>query len=571
MDTTMRRLLLVFLLVLFALPAHAQDEPPTLPDDLSIYIPADAAGFVAVRQDEQMLPTLGAALQTAQVLQPTRINVGDQIGFGTFFPLAQFDLEGASWAQLIQPWVGDEITYVYRQLSPLFTAEADDALLILESSDGFAALTTMSEVLRGQDLMRESSFRDVTIYQGDQTSFAFPPGAVMIGSPVMIAWALDAAESQSARLIDDARYQRVREQASEEARIFAYMNGDTAAQGFGALVGGCSISSDLFGALGEAAGRFDSRETLESALLNGAVDGVGISVSLPGGDPASVRAVATVHTTLRTPVDVADASSEVLEFIPRSAAAVQTGSDARNSAYLPALGLPMANFAGCALGGFPFPVAAGLQALPLPGADDLTAAFDALASAFLETRELDVRDDLLGQLDGSYALALIPRPNAPTPFFNTPYDLLLVAQVVDADVARAGALNFVQGFLPAEAFTEEDFSDAPFNVVRVPNTENYVLGIGTMDDVLIVGTGNAARQAAAAYRGDNRLIEMPRWNALAGERTPTIYVDINPIYNTFLPNPNAGGRIPAEQVGIVTEYLGESLYQVALTLTLPSQ
>jgi hypothetical protein len=149
--------------------------------------------------------------------------------------------------------------------------------------------------------------------------------------------------------------------------------------------------------------------------------------------------------------------------------------------------------------------------------------------------------------------------------------LLLVAQVADADSARAGALAFVQSFLPPEAFTEETFSEAAFDVVRVPNTENYVLGIGTVGDVLIVGTGNAARLAAAAYRGDNRLVDVPRWTALAGEQTPTIYVDINPIYNTLLPNPNASGRIPAEQIGITTDYLGDSLYQIALTMTLPGQ
>ncbi len=566
----MLRLLSLLLIVLLAFPAHAQ-ETPSLPGDLGVFIPANAAGFVAVRQDELMLPSLGAALQTAGVLQPTRVNLGSQISFGTFFPLAQFDLEAASWTELIQPWVGDEIVYVYRQLSPFFTAEAEDALLILETRDNFSALATMGAVLREQDLLRESSLGDVTIYQGDLTSFAFPPGAVMIGTPTLIAWALDAADGQSARLVDDPLYAAVRGQTSDDDRIYIHMNGETAAQGFSTLMGACSISRDLFASLGEAVGQYDSRETLESALLNGAVDGVGVTIALPGGDPASVRAEARVHTTLRTPVDVADAAGAVLDFIPRSAAAVQTGADAGNSAYLPALGLPLANFAGCALGGFPFPFTPGLQTLPLPEADDLVAAFESLAAALQEASALDVRNDLLGQLDGSYALALIPRPNAPTPFFNTPYDLLLVAQVSDADSARAGTLELIQSFLPAEAFTEVTFSDVGFDVVRIPDTDNYILGVGTVGNVLIVGTGNAARQAAAAYRGDNRLIEMPRWEALGESGIPTIYLDINPIYSTFLAQAAANGRLPAEQVGITTDYLGEGTYQISLTMTLPSQ
>jgi hypothetical protein len=563
----MHRLLLTLIVFLFTLPAYAQDDVSPLPGDLSIYIPANAAGFVAVRQDELMLPTLGSALQTAQVLQPTRVNAGDQVSFSTFFPLAQFDVEGATWADLIQPWVGDEIVYVYRNLSAFFTADREDALLILESHDDFAALSRMSVVLQGQDLLRESSLGDVTIYQGDVTSFAFVPGAVIIGTPTLIAWALDAAEGVTPRMTEQVRYQSVRDGAPGDGRIFIYMDGQTAANGFSALVGACSISSDLLGALGAALGRYDSRETLESALLNGAVDGVGVSILPIGGRPASIRAVATVHTTLRTPVDVAAANEDVMAFIPRSAAAVQTGSDAGNSAYLPALALPLGNFAGCALGGFAFPLTPGLQTLPLPQSEDLMGAFEALSASLQTARDLDVRADILDQLDGSYALAVIPRPNAPTPFFNTPYDLLLVTQVADSEAAKAGVLTLIQSFLPADAFTQETFSEASFDVIRIPNSENYVLSVGTIGDILVVGTGNAARLAAAAYRGDNRLVDVGRWQALGG--VPTIYADINPIYSTFVAQPGASNRIPVEQLGITTDYLGESLYQIALTLTLP--
>lgn len=561
--------LLLFLTFLLFLTPHASAQEPLLPDDLHVYIPADIAGIIALRQDQEMLPTLGAALQTAQVIQPTRVSVGSQIGFGTFFPLQKFDMEQVSWTQLIQPWVGDEIVYVYRELSPTFTVAEDDALLILESTDDFIALQRMSAVLQGQDLLRRTEYREVTIYEGDLTSFAFAPGAVLIGSTAMIELALDAEATAGERLADQALYQSVRRAAPQNAPIFIYLSSESAANGFAALVGGCEISGTLFGALGEALRRFDSRETLESALLSGAVDAVGVSVLIQRGAAASVRAVATVHTTLRTPVDVADAAESVLNLIPRSAAIVQSGADAANSVYIPALGLPLANFVGCALGGFPFSISTGLQVLPLPTAADLVSALTALESALDAVRDFDLRDSLFEQLDGSYALALIPRPNAPTPLLNTPYDLLLVSEVRDGDRALAGVLTLIQSYLPAEAFSEEVVGDVTMTVLKLPNTDRVVLGVAAVGDVLIVGTGAAPRQALAAASGDNRLTGMPRWTALHGERVPMFYADINPIYSTFLAQPGASGRIPAEQIGITTAYLGESLYEIALTMTLP--
>ena len=92
---------------------------------------------------------------------------------------------------------------------------------------------------------------------------------------------------------------------------------------------------------------------------------------------------------------------------------------------------------GILLAALPVPASALPQAGDIPLADDLTMAFASFNDALAAVQGLNLQSGLIDHLDGSYALALIPRPNSPTPVLNTPYDLLAVMQTDDAETARA--------------------------------------------------------------------------------------------------------------------------------------
>src|SRR5690606_5034406 len=98
------------------------------------------------------------------------------------------------------------------------------------------------------------------------------------------------------------------------------------------------------------------------------------------------------------------------------------------------------------LSAFPLPSISG-DTLPVPTADDLNASIESFFSAAQTVLDVDVQGDLLDRLQGSYALALIPRPNDPVPLINTSYELLLVAQVDEPKSAVDGLATLVEGLL----------------------------------------------------------------------------------------------------------------------------
>ncbi|MBE0689786.1 MAG: hypothetical protein IH587_06650, partial [Anaerolineae bacterium] len=98
----------VVLLAFAVLPVSAQEDASLLD-----WVPADVVGFVAVHHDENMLQNLGNALVTADLLEPARVDFGDDINYDDFFPLDLFDLETADFTTLVEPWLGDEVVFVY--------------------------------------------------------------------------------------------------------------------------------------------------------------------------------------------------------------------------------------------------------------------------------------------------------------------------------------------------------------------------------------------------------------------------------------------------------------------------
>jgi len=562
----------MFVLMTFAaLPVSAQE--PTEPGLLD-WVPADAAGFVLLQHDANMLQNLGNGLVTADLLEPARVDYGDAIDYGDFFPLDLFDLETFDFNALIEPWLGDEVVFIYGALSERFDVAPDDFLVLFQASDPFYALSVMRTVLEGQDLPEGQAlpdtrlYRDTQIYLGDKTAFAFTPSNVMIGSESMIEAALDTGYGDGDRLVDDALYQQVRAAQADEAPIYAYVTGEAAANAFSVLLTGSAEPASLFGAVGQALATVDNRETLESALLSGQVDAIGVGVLPPSGQNSVGRAVATVHTQLRSPQDSADIADDLLRFIPRSAAAVQSGADANQAAKVTFLGLPLANYTGILLAALPVPASALPQSVgDVPQGDDLAGAFTSFNDALAMVGGFDLQTGLLDHLDGSYAVALIPRPNAPTPLLNTPYDLLAVMQTDDAETARTSIAQLVQTYLAPDLFADETLDGAQFTVLRVPQTGAPVISIGAVDNVVIFATGAAAELALDARRGDNRLVDQARWQTLSDARAPHLYVDINSYFNLVAPQP--GGRQPSPfgQVGINTRYVGQGMYQLELIVT----
>jgi Protein of unknown function (DUF3352) len=562
-------LLALLLLIIGAFPLAAQDAPTDV-ETLANWVPADSVGFIALRADDNMLPSLAFSLNVAGILQPTRVAPPQSLSPEYFFPLADFDIENARYAQLIAPWLGDEVVLVYRDLTPAFTAERGNVLMLAEAQDAFAAAQVLSAVIQGQQLAFEEVYRDVTLYVGDRTTLAIASNVVMIGSREMIRAALDSNADDASSMADSDVYQAVRNAAPTDAAAFAYFHEAAAVSAFSVLLSGSDIGAPILATLGDALEIAGGRDTLEAALLRGAVDGVGISLFPDTLLQQSYRAVATVHTSLRTPTDSADVAENVLQMIPRNAMVVQSGPDAREAAYGLALALPLTNFANDALFAFPLPGASpALRAIMRePTSQDVRAAFETLEATLESASDLSLREDVLDVFEGSYSVALLPRPNSALPVFNTPYDMLLVAQTRDGAAAADGVTQLIQTFLNAEAFEEETIDDYPFTSLLVPFTTEPVLRIGHIDERLLVGTGAAVEQAIAAFNGDNRLIEEERWQALVGESAPHLYVDINAFYSTFIPELPAELRRPFRQLGVRSQYVGDGVYEMDMLINL---
>ena len=93
--------------------------------------------------------------------------------------------------------------------------------------------------------------------------------------------------------------------------------------------------------------------------------------------------------------------------------------------------LPVSNFASQLIGGLPFVTAGSFQndLVTDPKADDVKLAVESFGNAIKQINGVDIEKDLLGHLNGDYALALLPRPNFPLPILNVPFDLILVGKV----------------------------------------------------------------------------------------------------------------------------------------------
>ncbi len=558
---------IILLLIAFALPVSAQ--PSADPVD---WIPADFSGVVRINLGEdqqQTLNSLNAALFVESVLQPPRLQLTARLGYDDLFPLTTFDLENASFSKLVLPWLDRQIIFAYHTLDAQFQADPAETVLILPTQDAFAAASALSPVIKGQDLLKQATYRQMTLYLGDKIAFAFTPRAVLVGPEALIEAVIDTQSGSAPALSADPIYQQVTAHLSSNGLVTAYAAKDAAARALSVLTSGSDAATPLLTALSQALASDDP--TPERLLFGSAIDGLGVSVTDDRLKTQSIQAQVVYHTTRAPKVSDAAFDPAVLDLIPRSAMIVESGADVSAAATDLLYGLPLLNFGGTALTAFPINPSAASQQLSTPTAADLTAAVSTFLTALKPT--VDLQADLLDNLDGSYALALLPRPNDPLPAANIPFDLLLVAQTASpeaAQTAQASASKLLATFTaPLQPETLEQQS---FNTLRLPGTGEPLVRIGAVDNLLVIGTGASAQLALDARRGDNRLSKQDRWQALtAAQQMPYFYLDVSSFYNTFLPNVGATGIRPISQLGLHSSYAGSNLFTLDLAVLLTQQ
>lgn len=565
------RSLLLCLIILFGVGMQvtsAQTEVSALD-----WIPAGFEGFLRVdlADPDRTLLELNLAYYAASYIQPLRVNAAQQRRLEDFFPVDFFDVEGVSFQDVILPWLSGELVAAYRAFDDRFRVSLDDLLLILPAKDSFAAAAALSRIVAEQDFAERDSYRGTPIVIGDRTAMAFTPAAVLVGPRPLLEQAIDAQAGERERLIDTEGYAATALEG--RAAVHAYIDGEAALRALSVALQGDSSATPLLEAFGDALSAYDGG-AFGTALLTGAVDGLSISL---GTDTFRN----TVNTTIRLKTDVASEAGPVvddavLNFIPRSAMLVQSGSSANTAFYNTLLTLPLTGFTANLLGGFvanPAAAQPAIEATPsLPTADDLKAAVDGFLTALETGRNFSVADDLVAHLDGSYAFALIPRPNDPDPLTGARYDMLLVTRVSDAAAALDGASLLAQSVfaVDARAFEDATVGDESFRTLYIEPIGVPLLQLGTVDGMLVVGTGNAVEQAVRAGRGDNRLVNVPRWQNVSRDGQPALYVDLNAVYSTFF-GAQSGGAVSQGigQLGIRVQDLGAGLYQIDATVTLP--
>ena len=527
-----------FILTIFLLagvfPAVAQEAESAQGID---WIPADFSGVIRLRADNNAstLPALGDLVIAAAVMQPTRQIFSQTQSYDGFIPLTLLDVEGTTFAQDILPWLDGEIVLGYRQFDDRLEILPDDVLMILPTVNFFQSASRLGRIIQGQDLPDEQQYRETNIYVGDKTSIAIAADAVLIGSTEMIQHALDVRAGEGERLSDQPAFQAVVESSPEDAVVFAYLSGDDALAALSLMLSGGTDTGPLFSVLGEVLNAIGDPNALETVVLNTPWEAV--SVTLDAGllsQPGVTLATATFYgPELPTLSNTIGLNSSVLDLIPRNALFAYGGEDVTSELFNVLVMLSMAGYLDSMLAAFPIGVGDDLVPdAPLP--EDLREAVTSFMTVLDETAQFNVETDLLDHLSGPYAIVFLPRPNDPTPILETPFDLLLLAEVKDGEAALEGALHLAEMVLGL-TFEDDVVNDVRVRVAREERTGDVVIRLGVVDDILIVATGNGLELAHDAGRGDNRLTKDERWQRVTRDEIPQLYVNLNTVYNTFLP------------------------------------
>lgn len=567
----MRRLPLLLLLILsFAVwPVAGQDARSALD-----WVPADFDGVLRVdlSRPNNTLTQLNMAAYVASFLQPQRVvSSPTQRTLGDYFPVDLFDVEGAAFETTLLPLLSGEFIVAYQTLGADFAPDGDDVLLVLPTDDAFVAAAVLSTVTRAQDFAERTQYAGATIFRGDQTAIAFTPSAVLVGDVTLLQRALDVHGGGGARLSDDDGYAALTAKL-DDWPVHAYLSGDAPGHALSVLLNGDASAQPMLQALGDALQPYNG-DSLEAALLSGAVDALAVGLR---ADPlrGTVEARITVQTRLDSQATgTRNENDGVLTFIPRNAMLVQQGTDARGAFYDALVAAPTNRYFGRLLQSSFQASAAGPQVAPTaapPDADDISAVVDGLLAALAGARGFDLDADLTTHLAGGYALALLPRPNNPARATGALVDVLLVAETGDAGAAVDGVIALAQALL---ALGDDAFSTAEgaagVRTLFIPPDGEPVLQVGAVGGVLVVGTGGAVDAALRAGSGDNRLVNVARWQNVSRDAVPTLYLDLNALLATFAPLDGAPVQSGIGQLGLSVQPDEHGRYDLHVIVTLP--
>ena len=173
------------------------------------------------------------------------------------------------------------------------------------------------------------------------------------------------------------------------------------------------------------------------------------------------------------------------------------------------------------------------------------------------------------RLNGSFSLALLPRPNDPLPPLNIPVDLLLVAEVDDGQAALDALERLVTLTLDARGLERREADGTQLRVLPGDGFSGPLLQVWSADGLLLLGTGAAPEAMRLARAGDDRLIDRARWQALAQEAPPQLYLDIAPLYATLLPGAAGPQLQQIRQLGLRSHAPAAGRQDLEITLTLP--
>ncbi len=567
-----RALLLIVLLALLAAPAAAQQDAPF---DPAAWIPADFAGFV--RLEGSMGPTLTAlhlATLVSQLMQPQR-DFPTVNSLEDLISLTELDVDNPSFATDIVPWLSGDIILAYQGLGRNLQVSAEDAVLILPTRDMLNAASGLARVIQGQDLLDEQSYRNQRLYVGDKVTIVLLPQAVVIGGTALVKEVLDVQSGDAESLVDAPGYQAIQAASPANAIVSGYVDGKDALTLLSFAINANGDALPVLSAHSEALAAFRSDTSLEQLLLDEKVEHIGIFVS------ADTFAQSRLNVTLIFDAPGYDApltdgvqiSSDVLDMLPQSAMVVRSGTDAREMAYDLLVALPLANFTGKFLSAFPVneSAASANDLFDVPDSTALEHAVGTFLSTLSSQENYDLDNDLLKHLDGSYTLAILPRPNDPLPPLNMPYDILLVAEVDDSAAAMDGARRLTQLLLAQDSLESSTVGDYQFDTLSLNALDKPVLHVGMVGNLLVFATGDALEQSLNAQRGDDRLTSRDRWQDVSGDWTPQLYVDFPAVYNTFIPQVDVTQvQQLIRQMAAQTRYLGEGLFEIDMTITLPS-
>ncbi len=539
------------------------------------WVPADFAGFIALRTDNlvEMFTGLNMGTTVISILQPTRPNYEAIQSLDMLFPLPQLDLEDASFTQDVLPWLGDEMIIAYREFGDGLTIQTDDLLFILPARDALQAASSFSRIAQGQDLLREEKYQNAALYLADKTTFAIAPEGVIIGEQDQVKAVLDLMAGEGGALIDSVGYEAIAAATPENALVTAYLDGSQALSTLSFIMSGSDSAEPLLAALGQALRQQRGDAAVEQVLLGDELDGVGLHLEADTIRQGVVRATLSLYDADRpVATEVPEFNTDLLTLIPQNAMIIQNGTDAAGLIYDVLYALPLTNFSGQILGAFPVPQTAGSASglVTEPTAADIERAVENLTGTLEQVLDFNLEDDLLSHLGQSYSIVMLPRPNNPTPFLNTPYDVLILTEVEDGDAVMDGITllsRALLGWNQPQTITLEEYD---FQVLG-PVDSDPVLSMGMVEDMLLIATGDALQPALDAQRGDNQLISRPLWDSITRDGLPQFYVNIPSFYSTFLPMAGGATLRQGNQLGARTIYRGDGLYQVNVIVTLPGE